>query len=73
MRFRLRTLLIVLAVGPIVGAWGFRAVEEHLRYRRMRDELSKISSPPWPPRLIVRPASAGMDDDSAEVDPIYPD
>ena len=76
MRYRLRTLLIVLALGPIVGAWGFRAVEEHVRYRRtrdMRDELSKISNPPWPGhRLMVRPASAGMDD-AAKVDPTFPE
>jgi hypothetical protein len=29
MRFRLRTLLILLALGPPLGAWGHRAWREH--------------------------------------------
>jgi hypothetical protein len=28
MQYRLRTLLIVLAVGPVVGAWGWKSWQE---------------------------------------------
>jgi hypothetical protein len=62
MQFRLRTLLIVLAVGPILAAWGYREVDEYLRDRRMGEELIKICNPPWR-SLKVRSARPGLDED----------
>jgi len=38
MQYRLRTLLIVLAVGPIIGAWSYREAESYLE--RQRKEAS---------------------------------
>jgi hypothetical protein len=42
MRYRLRTLLILLAVGPIVGAQGYRIVDRHLERQRMRRAFEQI-------------------------------
>jgi hypothetical protein len=45
MQFRLRTLLIVLALAPplLAGAWfGWRRYEEQRRQQRMFDELIEL-------------------------------
>lgn len=42
MRYRLRTLLIVLAVGPMLGALCFREIERAIEERRRQDALSKL-------------------------------
>ena len=49
MRYRLRTLLILLALGPPLGAWGYRATEAHLRHRREEEALRQLRSQGrWP-------------------------
>ena len=48
MRYRLRTLLIVLALGPpvLAGAWlGWCKYEEHRREQRMIDALIELIDP----------------------------
>ena len=50
MRFRLRTLLIVLAVGPPIGAWGVGEIAAYLQRLREK-QVSDINEP----RLLVRP------------------
>ena len=37
MRYRLRTLLIVLAVGPVLGAWGWSEYANHRELMRQRE------------------------------------
>jgi hypothetical protein len=37
MRYRLRTLLIVLALGPIVGAWGWSEYSRRREIERQRE------------------------------------
>jgi hypothetical protein len=55
-RYRLRTLLIVLALGPPLLAWGWHAYRDHLR------SLEKATKPQLGlnfggiiPRIIVQP------------------
>jgi hypothetical protein len=58
MRYRLRTLLIVLALGPPVLAWGHWKYEQYLARQRLiefvRLQLTSNSQLPLPPgaRLI---------------------
>ena len=35
-RYKLRTLMIVLALGPVVMAWGWRKVEGYRRHQELR-------------------------------------
>jgi len=37
MRYRLRTLLIVLAVGPMLGAWGWSEYAKRRELERQRE------------------------------------
>jgi hypothetical protein len=39
MRYRLRTLLIVLALGPVLLAWGYAAVRHELDRRAAQQRL----------------------------------
>ena len=42
MRYRLRTLLIVLAVGPVLGAWGYW---EHCKWQER--ERQRLREQEW--------------------------
>ena len=44
MRYKLRTLLIVLALLPPVLAWGWRKVEEHQRRQEIKRLLLAMES-----------------------------
>ena len=48
MRYRLRTLLIVLALGPPALAAGWAAYREH-----QRREFIRLNSPPAVARIII--------------------
>jgi hypothetical protein len=51
MRYRLRTLLIVPALGPLVLAWGWQKFEER---RRHQEVLKEIVDKHVPGRRLVR-------------------
>jgi len=43
MRYHLRTLLIVLAVGPPLGAWGYLEIQDRVVWRQQQKALSEIN------------------------------
>lgn len=45
MRFHLRTLLILLAVGPMAGAWGYWQVERYLERQRRTEAWIDVTGP----------------------------
>jgi hypothetical protein len=58
MRYRLRTLLIVLAVGPPLGAWGW---SEYAKYCERKEELEALKK--------LKPPRATADDRVIEFGP----
>jgi len=69
MQFRLRTLLIVLALGQVVGALGYRAYCEHLeqlRLRQVQEQLRVINI------LIRQPSSTNPALDRSEPNLLHP-
>jgi hypothetical protein len=44
MRYRLRTLLIVLAILPPLLAWGWRRVDDHRRYEEIKRLVMAMES-----------------------------
>jgi hypothetical protein len=57
MRYRLRTLLIMLAVGPMVGAWGYREFERAVKARKHHERQLVLCVKPPPYASIVKSAS----------------
>jgi hypothetical protein len=67
MRYRLRTLLILLAMGPMFGAWGYGAIEQRLTRiddRQMVEggftahrpvRLKTLGEPIAPPAIAANP------------------
>jgi hypothetical protein len=66
MRYRLRTLLIVLALGPVLGAWGYREVERIAEERRRRHALSELGK-------VAIPGPNESFPDEGSWNPTYPD
>ena len=65
MRYRLRTLLIVLALGPLVLAGGYWKAEQHHRRSEIRRlvlgmqsyDSARVSRPPAPPPVWAKSAT----------------
>ena len=65
MQFRLRTLLIVLAVGPVVLAGTWFGWQRHLEYKRQQREFDELVELNQMPFIIER-----WDDPDETVSPL---
>jgi len=57
MRYRLRTLLIVLAIGPMALAWGWSAYQEYMRRQNtvLPPPSNVLNFGGVTPRIIAQP------------------